>query len=419
MVLNRKQAIERYGGTLEDYIGAAIVIAKNEAIRTAIPAAPDSGSFTMLGLNQEIREYDIHSLRKLARFADELSELKILELNGYSYNFDTLEGYSFQKIEGLEIFPELEDLSIAKAGVSRIEGLEELRNLHTLHICDCPITDISYLPDYIRNSCPHLIKNGLLIHLVKIPIDWTNPRNHDSLRELRKMGIEVHVDVDYSPSQAKDSIYEKLSGAGIPEEAIESNSDLWSFIQRVEQEGTVSKNKVFHIEDKEGESWVLKVFEAKDRARAEMEAAANYYLSGSLDFVVPGRSPSPIEANGLYMTMQKDVSDEKVVARDDMFGVNRHVLDHFHSERAIAFLDCLDTYLFDDFSNEDDYFLGDFEGVHRFCFFESGKTYGMVPEETCEGLELFEDAANRLFPADVIVATGLGQIIDDFGEDCE
>tara|TARA_Y100000031_G_C8232873_1_gene391794 strand:- start:922 stop:2181 length:1260 start_codon:yes stop_codon:yes gene_type:complete len=120
-----------------------------------------------------------------------------------------------------------------------------------------------------------------------------------------------------------------------------------------------------------------------------------------------------------YLENQAASSVLRSIVRDDMFGVNRHVLDHFHSERAIAFLDCLDTYLFDDFSNEDDYFLGDFEGVHRFCFFESGKTYGMVPEETCEGLELFEDAANRLFPADVIVATGLGQIIDDFGEDCE
>ncbi|MFH1682279.1 MAG: phosphotransferase, partial [Candidatus Woesearchaeota archaeon] len=118
-----------------------------------------------------------------------------------------------------------------------------------------------------------------------------------------------------------------------PEELIEGNQELWDFVSRIESSQVVSKNKTFHLVDKERNNWLLKVTDCKEQAC--LEAAANYYLSGSFDFIVPGRSPEPIAVDGLYITMQKDVSDEKEVRPSLDYWLSSLALFHRDAERIL------------------------------------------------------------------------------------
>ncbi len=107
------------------------------------------------------------------------------------------------------------------------------------------------------------------------------------------------------------SLVDKLIAAGIPEEAIAENKELQDFIRNAESNEVVSANDTFYITDNQGEQWLLKVTDNEKKAR--IEASANYHLSAHFDFIVPGMTPEPIKANGLYLTLQKDVSESNVV----------------------------------------------------------------------------------------------------------
>ncbi len=99
---------------------------------------------------------------------------------------------------------------------------------------------------------------------------------------------------------------DQLLAHGIPEELIEQRRDFWETMRQVERNGVISNNPTFKVRDKAGKSWLLKLH--TDKTRAEMEAAANYYLGDHFAFIAPGGAPKPLEANGVYLTMQQDVA---------------------------------------------------------------------------------------------------------------
>ncbi len=107
------------------------------------------------------------------------------------------------------------------------------------------------------------------------------------------------------------TLIDQLTALEIPEEAIEQHRGLWETLLSVERNGVVSHNATFKVQDRDGRRWLLKMH--RDKARATMEAAANYYLGNHFSFIVPGMAPTPLEANGLYFTMQEDVSGSSVI----------------------------------------------------------------------------------------------------------
>jgi hypothetical protein len=136
-----------------------------------------------------------------------------------------------------------------------------------------------------------------------------------------------------SAEKAGDSVIDKLIAQGIPEEAIVGNQELWDYIQKVERNEIVSANKNFYLTDSNGEKLLLKI--SDNKTKAEIEAAANYYLGNHFNFIVPGKSPQPIEANGLYLTLQKDVSEEVIVLKPLEYWVGSLALFHRDAERIL------------------------------------------------------------------------------------
>jgi hypothetical protein len=132
---------------------------------------------------------------------------------------------------------------------------------------------------------------------------------------------------------AGDSVLDKLISAGIPEEAILGNQELWDYMQKVERNEIVSANKNFYVTDSNGEKLLLKI--SDNKTKAKIEAAANYYLGNHFNFIIPGKSPKPIEANGLYMTLQKDVSDEVLILKPLEYWISSLALFHRDAEKIL------------------------------------------------------------------------------------
>ncbi len=110
----------------------------------------------------------------------------------------------------------------------------------------------------------------------------------------------------FSSDFQSDSLYEKLVKV-LPESALEGNEELWKTLIDISTNNTVSYNESFFVTDRSKDKWLLKI--TNNKQKAEIEAAANYYLSSELDFIVPGKSPIPIEGNNYYITMQKVIDD--------------------------------------------------------------------------------------------------------------
>ncbi len=144
--------------------------------------------------------------------------------------------------------------------------------------------------------------------------------------------LKKHLDSRQN-NQRKDSLVDKLVGAGIPEEAIYGNEGLWSYIREIERNDFVSANQTFFVTDNCGENWLLK--STKNKTKARIEAAANYHLSEHFDFIVPGNAPRPIEANGQYFTLQKFISDEVTVIRPLEYWLGSLAMFHRDAERIL------------------------------------------------------------------------------------
>jgi hypothetical protein len=105
------------------------------------------------------------------------------------------------------------------------------------------------------------------------------------------------------PSQSgthRDDILNALSIAGIPEQVIECNRDLMHFLADCDRNEERSRNMTFHVQDKNGQAWLLKL--NPDRERALMDSLASYYLSRHFDFILPSMFPEPVSAAGYHMT---------------------------------------------------------------------------------------------------------------------
>lgn len=125
-------------------------------------------------------------------------------------------------------------------------------------------------------------------------------------------------------------VVDQLIAQDIPEELIDENMDLWDFLRRVERNEVISKRDNFDVVDEDGNKWRLSITDNKEAAR--IEAAANYYLSQHFDFIVPGKFAEPLEANGLYITMQKNVADEPTIERTLDYWISSYAMFHREAE---------------------------------------------------------------------------------------
>ncbi|MFA6460883.1 MAG: phosphotransferase [Candidatus Woesearchaeota archaeon] len=131
-----------------------------------------------------------------------------------------------------------------------------------------------------------------------------------------------------------DSLVDQLVKGGIPEEVIEANKELSDYIIQVERNEVVSANRTFYVTDKDGQKWLLKTTQNERKAR--MEAAANYYLSQQFDFIVPGKQPEPLQANGVYMNLQRDVSNQPKIDQPLEYWIACLALFHREAESIMA-----------------------------------------------------------------------------------
>jgi thiamine kinase-like enzyme len=119
----------------------------------------------------------------------------------------------------------------------------------------------------------------------------------DALRE---------TDRHFARKNGYDSLTDILCDVGIPEQALE-NRELWNYVKTIQQTGVVSRWKNFDAVTKDGRHVHIKI--SDNKARAQMEAAANYYLSSHMSFIVPGLYPEPLEANGVYVVVQEKLPE--------------------------------------------------------------------------------------------------------------
>lgn len=145
------------------------------------------------------------------------------------------------------------------------------------------------------------------------------------------MGLSVKKYAQRSNELARvksnySSLVDKLAKQGIPEGLIDQHTELWEFMRTLKENDVVSQNRTFNVQDKDGQRWLLKINTNKTRAR--IEAAANYYLSPHFTFIVPGKSPEPVEANELYLTFQKDVSGELAIEQPLEYWIGAYALFH-------------------------------------------------------------------------------------------
>ncbi len=132
----------------------------------------------------------------------------------------------------------------------------------------------------------------------------------------------------YTPKITNTSFLEDLVNAGIPEEFIVKNHELWVTLKSIEQNQFRSKNQTYYMKDAEGKDWFLKFTQNKERAF--LESAANYYLSQSFGFIMPGKHPEPFESNGVYLLMQK--SNKSLAKTPKPLSYWLHCFAMFHRE---------------------------------------------------------------------------------------
>ena len=139
-----------------------------------------------------------------------------------------------------------------------------------------------------------------------LPPQWTDAL-HPGFFSYRQPKEEGQKREGLPEKTACPSFYDHLIAAGIPEEAIVGNRDLWDFFRQAEANDVVSHNRTFYVTDKDGHGWLLKITDNPVKAR--IEAAYNYHLN-SLGFIARGMAPEPFESGGLYMTLQERIVED-------------------------------------------------------------------------------------------------------------
>jgi hypothetical protein len=211
-------------------------------------------------------------------------------------------------MEGLTHIPPVKQLYLAHNSIVQLAGLENHPDLEHLALDSNQITDITSMPVYFRENCPDLIGKGVAIDLHNNPIVGDS-RNLLALRELREMGFEIEVDVDYSsPEMGLDSLEEILVGQGINPYAAMVISAEFGDLQECHPAKVASKNQVYHVDGK-----VIKL--VTNKKEAEIEALVNREFSQHPvlgKYVARGLVDKPIEVKldgaTKYMVVQEDVS---------------------------------------------------------------------------------------------------------------
>jgi hypothetical protein len=112
-------------------------------------------------------------------------------------------------------------------------------------------------------------------------------------------------------TQTTNSLTDLLHEAGVPETAI--NNEIWQYAKQLQENPVVSRNTSFIVTDVHGNQQLYKVFTKEDKARATMEAAANYYLAPQLAMIAPGMHPTPLKTERCYVTVQEVVADGPIM----------------------------------------------------------------------------------------------------------
>jgi hypothetical protein len=215
----------------------------------------------------------------------------------------------------------------------------------------------------IRAQMPHLENNVLTNPDNKAPTPWwIDAGNGNRLAPYTNTFVEIRTDprsdnaellippnntvffdpniVDttakkYAIKPGKKSLIDLVLSAGVPEEAIFKDRDLWLTLQSIEQNPCLSKNQTFFVKDGLGIEWLLKL--TRQRDRAFLECAASYYLSSSLDFILASEFKEPLESNGFYLMIQKSLRPQ-LEARQGL-GYWLACLAAFHQKAELILID--------------------------------------------------------------------------------
>ena len=242
----------------------------------------------------------------------EFNKVRIIYLEGFSL----YQNYSYMKdihkVEELTYFTNsiYHNQDDNRIGLEKI--LKKVKNCNSKRSWEKVIPTLSLFSPY--KTVPNRTDTNLLdlVELSKKEGRKTRKKYFDNItshQEKEVFNLIKGLDDMHSNNVSYNSIEDFLTQAGIQDELIEGNRDLWDFARHLEHNEVVSYNETYKLVDKNGERWVLKVTDVEHKAK--IEAAANYYLSDHFSFIVPGMSPDPIKINGLYLTLQKDVSDRE------------------------------------------------------------------------------------------------------------
>ena len=174
--------------------------------------------------------------------------------------------------------------------------------------------DSEVTKDHITAIAPHVLGHRIRYREDFLEKEKAMPREMSLYLDVSRNLIDK---ISRDSASTKDySIIDKLIEAGFPESVLEANREMWEMLTSADKNDVPSANPVFEITDQKGENWVLKLYDRSNpgnERKAKLMSIANYYLSQNLDFIVPGKSPKPIEVEKYYLTLQKKIPQEEKV----------------------------------------------------------------------------------------------------------
>ncbi|MFA6887863.1 MAG: hypothetical protein WC254_00020 [Candidatus Woesearchaeota archaeon] len=198
---------------------------------------------------------------------------------------------------------------------------------------------IPYNPTIPFNYAPHITS---VIDGPSHQSNWIPPEDDNDIKSVWKkyapttdiLDKIVELDRIFAEPQTKyDSLADILNALNVPEE-VRGNKVIWENIRTIDVNHRISTHKSYKVTTRNGERLFLKIHD--NPMKAEIEAAANYYLSGSMSFIVPGLHPKPLEANGLYVTVQQDVSQRLQIEKPVEFWIEAIAIFHREAEHILT-----------------------------------------------------------------------------------
>tara|TARA_Y100000310_G_scaffold345701_1_gene468491 strand:+ start:2 stop:1828 length:1827 start_codon:yes stop_codon:yes gene_type:complete len=247
----------------------------------------------------------------------------------------------------------LENVSLNSSSINDLTIFKDYTKLHSLSLDGSQIKDISSLLEFA--SVVNTDENGNPI-LERIDlsycknIDYTDQKNLEIIESLRKKGIDTVFNTNVpmleeeepeitNPRSLDDYLSKDLN---LRDEFVEGicsymNRDRFSCSTSFEEQIREIKNgnchKVFHVTTKDGKKLILKA--QHNKLKAEIEQAANYYLSKHLDFIAPTEQKTPFQCGDMYLTVQDDVSSRAGHIRDITYRIGLLAKLHAHGDEIM------------------------------------------------------------------------------------